>query len=253
MEVHCVIGYLQFKKGGTMNPINLTRRNLLLTTVPMAAGILSLAQKGFALCESTPKQTEGPFYPEVDPDRDNDLTQIKRGAPPAKGRVILVDGIVRDESCRPISGALIEIWQANAVGKYNHSADGENPAPLDPNFQHWGRMITNAEGKYWFKTILPGEYPASPTWTRTPHIHVKVFRLGYHDLTSQFYFSGESLSETPEDKQLKDKLQTLNSRDRILQGLTVAQQKLVVSPLRYLSAGEKGLQVGYDVTLKSVR
>lgn len=163
-------------------------------------------------CLLTPKQTEGPFYPERDQaDKDNDLTWVKGAAKPAEGEVIYVKGVVSNQFCQPVENALVEIWQACASGKYNHSGD-PNPAALDPHFQYWGRAVTNTKGEYEFKTIKPGHYPASRDWMRPPHIHVKVLRRGHEELTTQMYFKGDRF----------------NAQDRILQALSQQEQSQVI-------------------------
>ena len=161
---------------------------------------------------ATEQQPEGPFYPEGLPaDRDNDLTQVQGKEDKALGKEMFLVGQVLDNDCRPVAGALVEIWQACASGKYNHSGD-PNPAELDPNFQYYGKAVTDDVGAYSFKTIKPGAYPASRDWVRPPHIHMKVLKRGFHELTTQMYFAEES---------------QLNSEDRILQSLSKAEQKEV--------------------------
>jgi protocatechuate 3,4-dioxygenase beta subunit len=139
----------------------------------------------------TPAQTEGPFHPL---NRDTDLVQIEPGDPLAEGQVIRVTGRVSDESGKAVAGALVELWQADKNGKYDHPAD---PLPIspDPHFQFWGRATTNANGEYSFRTIKPGAYPASDTWMRPPHLHFRIMRRGFVDLTTQMYFAGESLND----------------------------------------------------------
>ena len=92
------------------------------------------------------------------------------------------------------ANAVVDIWQANAAGRYSHEAD-PNPVPLDPNFQGWAIMTTNDKGRYSFKTVRPGAYPAAKGWDRPPHIHFKVSRRGYHDITTQMYFENEPLND----------------------------------------------------------
>ena len=95
----------------------------------------------------------------------------------------------------PIPGARVEIWQANTYGRYTHPGD-TNPAPLDPNFEGYGVQITDAEGRYRFKTIKPGAYPAAQGWTRPPHIHFKV-ETKTNWLVTQMYFYGEPCTISP--------------------------------------------------------
>jgi len=93
--------------------------------------------------------------------------------------------------------ALIEVWQANRWGKYEHP-DDITDAPLDPNFKGWGRMLTDAEGRYQFRSIKPGAYPnpGYDHWMRPPHIHYSIFAAGLMQrLITQLYFPGESLND----------------------------------------------------------
>ena len=90
---------------------------------------------------------------------------------------------------------VVDIWQANAAGRYAHEKD-PNPAPLDANFQGWAIIKTDAEGNYRFKTVKPGAYPAEENWVRPPHIHYKVSRRGYHEITTQMYFPDDKLNDT---------------------------------------------------------
>lgn len=128
---------------------------------------------------------------------DADLTRngIKDGEP--IGERIAVEGIVKDESDRPLPNTLIEIWQANAAGRYIHSAD-QHDAPIDPNFFGGGRCVTDENGKYRFLTIKPGAYPwgnHTNAW-RPNHIHLSLFGPTLATrLITQFYFPGDPLLE----------------------------------------------------------
>ena len=180
----------------------ISRRDLLGAGAGAAAGLLAqklgaTAAPAPACTEPTVAQTEGPYYPTHDrPDEDPDLTRVKGRSGRAAGEVIVVQGRVLDEACRPIAGALVEIWQANAHGRYDHEKDAVNPRPLDPNFQSWAEMSTDAEGQFRFTTVKPGSYPANNAgWVRPPHIHFRVSRRGYHELVTQMYFAGEALNE----------------------------------------------------------
>jgi protocatechuate 3,4-dioxygenase beta subunit len=176
----------------------MTRRTMLHVSLGAGAGVLGT---GFLPgppsdpeC-ATPAQDEGPFFPRRDqPDKDVDLTRIRGRSDRAEGDVIAISGQVLDDELRPIAGALVDIWQANRHGRYAHE-DDPNPAPLDPAFQGWGQVRTDAEGRYSFTTIIPGAYPAGDGWTRPPHIHFKVARRGYHELVTQMYFAGQSLND----------------------------------------------------------
>ena len=144
---------------------------------------------------TTPSQTEGPFYPvDEQDDRDTDLTRIAGHDDTALGTPILVRGRVLDAGGKILDGATVDVWQANHHGRYSHPED-PNPNPLDPNFQGWGIMQTDAAGAYGFKTILPGAYDISETSTRCRHIHFKVSHQEHDTLTTQMYFEGDPLIE----------------------------------------------------------
>jgi protocatechuate 3,4-dioxygenase beta subunit len=126
---------------------------------------------------------------------DADLTRQGSGEP--LGERIIVQGRVLDEDGRPIRGALLEVWQANAAGRYRHEVD-QHPAPLDPNFAGAGRCLTDDEGRYRFVTVKPGAYPWGnhPNAWRPSHIHFSLFgRLFAERLVTQMYFPGDPLFE----------------------------------------------------------
>ena len=195
----------------------MNRRHLLKTGIVAAGGILALSKASAQVnlaCQTalTPVQPEGPFYPVIDQlDKDADLVIVQGRPVPAAGEIVLVQGQVTDQFCQPVSGALVEIWQACESGRYNHPSD-TNTAKLDPNFQYWGKAVTDTKGNYLFRTILPGAYPARADWVRPPHIHFKISQLGYKELITQMFFAG----------------QELNSQDLIFQDLSKDEQKLVV-------------------------
>ncbi len=124
---------------------------------------------------------------------DSDLT-TRHAADPI-GERLIVSGCVQDDRGRPIAGALIELWQANAAGRYRHARDG-HAAPLDPNFDGCGRAITNAAGEYRFVTLRPGAYPwgnHANAW-RPAHLHFSLFGAGLLSrLVTQMYFPGDQL------------------------------------------------------------
>ncbi|HEU4778427.1 MAG TPA: hypothetical protein VFS58_00955 [Steroidobacteraceae bacterium] len=137
----------------------------------------------------TPTQALGPFYPLEKPlDHDADMTLVKGHKERAKGQVVHVMGRVLNADGQPVKGARIEIWQANTHGRYTHPSDS-NPAPLDPNFEGYAKLLTDAEGRYRFKTIKPAPYPAGD-FIRPAHIHFDVAgRL--NRLVTQMYFPGD--------------------------------------------------------------
>jgi protocatechuate 3,4-dioxygenase, beta subunit len=124
---------------------------------------------------------------------DEDLTKQAPGEP--LGERIIVTGRVTDEDGRPIRNTLLEIWQANAAGRYIHDRD-QHPAPLDPNFTGSGRTVTDAEGRYRFVSIKPGAYPwrnHHNAW-RPAHIHFSLFGPSFLSrLATQMYFPGDPL------------------------------------------------------------
>jgi protocatechuate 3,4-dioxygenase beta subunit len=129
---------------------------------------------------------------------DNDLIRnyAKTGDP--IGERIIVHGRVLDESGRPIPNALVEFWQANAGGRYRHKKD-TYLAPIDPNFGGCGRTLTDADGRYFFRTVKPGPYPWRNyvnSW-RPAHIHFSIFGSGFvQRLITQMYFEGDPLIKT---------------------------------------------------------
>jgi protocatechuate 3,4-dioxygenase beta subunit len=136
----------------------------------------------------------GPVYGEIDLDpSDSDLTRQHAGEP--LGERIVVHGRLLGDDGRPIRNGLIEVWQANAAGRYLHEVD-RHPAPLDPNFSGAGRILTDDEGRYRFTTIKPGAYPwrNHPNAWRPAHIHFSVFgRMFTQRLVTQMYFPGDPL------------------------------------------------------------
>ena len=223
-----------------MDEAKTSRRGLIkLGASAFAVGTLGGLGKSVASqCGLTPKQPEGPFYPVTQGvDEDNDLTFVIGNTQKAEGEVIVVEGTVADEACKPLEGALVEIWQANKHGRYNHPSDPNINMPLDPNFQYWGQAVTDKNGNYRFKTIYPGAYPADVNWIRPPHIHFRIEKLGYLELITQLYFSDQ-----PE----------LNKKDLILKAVPATERKKVVATLTVgMDPGIIGLRKGrFDITLR---
>jgi protocatechuate 3,4-dioxygenase beta subunit len=165
------------------------RRFLALST----AGVLSIPARGLAeTLPRTPGDALGPFYPIATPfPKTHDLTRPPSGGGRARGDLLHVSGRVVDRRGSPVAGARIEIWQANAAGRYAHASDDSAP-PLDPNFQGLAVFEADADGRYAFLTIKPGGYP-SERGMRTPHIHYQV--TGRRDrLVTQVYFPNEPLN-----------------------------------------------------------
>jgi len=128
---------------------------------------------------------------------ESDLTRLAPGRPQACGEIIVIAGRILDEDLRPVRRTLVEVWNANAAGRYAHVSDaGRNDAPLDPNFYGFGRLLTDDEGRYQVRTIKPGAYIARKDigWWRPPHVHFSVAGSGVR-LVTQMYFPGDPLNE----------------------------------------------------------
>ena len=142
----------------------------------------------------TPGQILGPFYPLKELPQTSDLTRLPGRAGRANGQVINVMGRVLNLAGEPVRNAKVEIWQANAFGRYTHPSD-TNPAPLDPNFEGAAVLTTDAEGRYRFKTIKPAAYPVGPHFMRPAHIHFQV--SGRQDrLVTQMYFENDPYNDS---------------------------------------------------------
>ncbi len=129
--------------------------------------------------------------------RPIDLSHSSRGGGRAIGQLIEVSGRLLDEDGRPLSGAVLELWQANSAGRYIHELD-KNSEPLDPNFMGHGRIVSGPEGEYSFRTVKPGAYPVleSGWWWRPPHIHFSILGHSWMDrYLTQIFFPGEPLNE----------------------------------------------------------
>lgn len=174
--------------------MKLSRRKFFL--FGSSAGLGAAAAASGSELKPTPKQTEGPFYPiQAQKDKDFDLTRVEGRDGVAKGEQIHIVGTVVDTEGNPVEDATVDLWQANAAGRYAHPHD-KSDAPLDENFQGWAIVPSGRNGGFAFKTILPGGYPISKTSKRTPHIHFKVSKRGYVELTTQMYFPDQELNAT---------------------------------------------------------
>jgi protocatechuate 3,4-dioxygenase beta subunit len=152
------------------------------------------APRRLAVLPEALRDPTGPVFGEGDvAPLDHDLTRQHKGEP--LGERIVVSGRVTDEAGRPLANTLVEIWQANAAGRYAHRVD-RHPAPLDPNFSGGGRCLTAADGTYRFVTIKPGAYPWEnhPNAWRPAHIHFSLFGRAFADrLVTQMYFPSDPL------------------------------------------------------------
>jgi len=162
------------------------RRRAAIALIAAPALLTRLNAQPLLPRRATPAQTEGPFYPLTLP-RDADFDLLRHGALTyTRGQACWLEGSVTDLQGRPVRGAVVEIWQCDHAGHYDHPGDG---GKIDKSFQGFGSVVVDAQGQYRFRTIRPVAYGG-----RTPHIHVKV-KLGARDLlTTQLYVAGETLN-----------------------------------------------------------
>ncbi|HEX8186345.1 MAG TPA: protocatechuate 3,4-dioxygenase [Blastocatellia bacterium] len=199
-----------------MNKDNLlcTRRRFLSSIAVGAVGAAALF-KPSAFADHlmrTPRQTEGPFYPNKMPlDTDNDLLIINDSITPAVGAITYLSGRILDVRGEPIRNAVVEIWQVDNNGVYIHTGSG-NRNKLDANFQGFGRFLTGSTGDYLFRTIKPVRYPG-----RAPHIHFAVKVKGRDKFTTQCYVKGEP--ENERDGVLGD-IRDAKARDSVIVDFT---------------------------------
>jgi protocatechuate 3,4-dioxygenase beta subunit len=175
--------------GAEQSP-RLARRSML-TALALAVPAAAFAQAPPGLTRrGTPQLTLGPFYPLDRPaEQDADLTRMA-GRPAAQGLVIDIAGLVTDEAGRPVPGALLDVWQTNALGAYHHPSDPSG-APVDPGFQGSAVLRTDAAGAWRIRTVLPGPYA-----DRVRHIHYDV-RGRKRRLLTQMFFPGEPNERDP--------------------------------------------------------
>jgi protocatechuate 3,4-dioxygenase beta subunit len=166
------------------------RRQLLQAMSATAALVLTGPVARAAELLATPRQAKGPFYPlELPLDRDSDLTRVAGRSGHAQGTIIDVFGLLQDERGRPLVGVQIEIWQVNAFGRYHHRHDDQDK-PWDPDFQGFGRTVTDPRGGYRFRTVRPVAYPG-----RAPHIHFALSDRRFSTFYTQMYLAGAPENE----------------------------------------------------------
>lgn len=167
-------------------------RRQIASAIGAGAALLPVMARASSL-HPTPLETLGPFYPVSRPgDQDADLTRIAGKNGRALGEVIELSGRVLHGDGTPVAGATLDLWQANAAGRYDSPLDA-NTLPLDPNFQGSAKLTTGADGRWRITTVLPGAYPIGGGKFRTRHIHWDIH--GPHGrLPTQSYFPGEELN-----------------------------------------------------------
>jgi len=209
------------------------RRRVLGATLALGMGtllappLLAAQERGL---RATPTVALGPFYPDRLPaDQDADLTVVAGRAGRAYGQVLYLSGRVLDARGKPLPGARLELWQANAHGRYIHSGDGDSSGPLDPNFQGYASLRADGDGRYRIKTIKPAPYSG-----RTAHLHF-IIATGGTRLTTQMFFEGEAL----------------NQRDGLYRALSREERRAAtgrwVDRLRDMEAG--ALAADWDIVL----
>jgi protocatechuate 3,4-dioxygenase beta subunit len=173
----------------------LGRRDLLrIAAVLAVCGSSSTRLAAAAALARTPDQGRGPFYPLKELPQTTDLTRVAGRAGRAQGQILNVMGRVLNLAGEPVRNATVEVWQANANGRYTHPGDS-NPAPLDTNFEGAAVLTADADGRYRFTTIKPAAYRAGPGLMRPAHIHFQV--TGRRDrLATQMYFEGDPNNAT---------------------------------------------------------
>jgi protocatechuate 3,4-dioxygenase beta subunit len=209
---------------------------------PYRSTVLRAPRHALVPMPQTLSELTGPVYgrDDIGP-LDSDLTRNSaRNGEPLGERIIVV-GRVLDENARPVPHALVEVWQANAAGRYVQAND-QHPAPLDPNFHGAGRCLTNEAGEYSFTTIKPGAYPwrnHENAW-RPAHIHFSLFGANFLSrLVTQMYFPGDPLM----------------ALDPILNGVPdeKARHRLVASYAHDVTRAEWALGYRFDIVLSGSR
>ncbi|MDH4194113.1 MAG: hypothetical protein OEY80_00525 [Nitrospirota bacterium] len=218
-----------------------SRRTLLISGARMLGmlmgGVVASHSLAEALINTTPRQALGPFFPDdgdevkvirENPDpaipisqaNDQDLTFVKGRTGQAKGQIVYLRGrVLSAKTGQPIPYTVIIMWSASASGRYNHTGDKGNasfPHPKtgelihrthDAHFQYWGRAVTNEEGEYWFKTIVPGFYPIDQDagLYRPSHLHFKFLPPGVAPFVTQLYFRGDHIPNNALNQELLPK------------------------------------------------
>jgi protocatechuate 3,4-dioxygenase, alpha subunit len=177
----------------------------------------------------TPSQTIGPFFHRALLHEGwNDLAA--RGA---TGERVAIEGRVLDGDGAPVSDAMIEIWQANAAGRYDHPEDHQENRPIDPNFHGFGRVATDSEGRFRLRTVKPGAVQGDGGSLQAPHINLSVFARGLlKRLATRIYFPDEPL----------------NDSDPLLNALPAKRRATLIARPASAGAAERALR--FDIVLQ---
>ncbi len=211
--------------------LNMIGRRRFLKQAALGTTVFWTVKGAFAEALTlTPRQTEGPLYPDHLPlDTDNDLLRINDAITPAVGEVTHVSGKILDPKGDPIKNAIVEMWQVDSRGVYIHSQTANN-SKRDNNFQGFGRFTTGSSGEYYFRTVKPPPYGG-----RAQHIHFAVIRGKHRVLTTQLYVKG--------DPKLKRDGPINAIRNPKLRTMLIREFK----PLKGSTTGE--LTVGFDLVV----
>ncbi len=203
-----------------------SRRHFLATGIALPAAYWLVPGAFAEDLTKTPKQTEGPFYPDKLPlDTDNDLILINDKTTPAIGSISHLTGKILDAKGNPLTGAVVEIWQCDGNGVYLHTGDSKGKQKeQDKAFQGFGRFLTGKTGEYYFRTIKPVPYT-----NRTPHIHFKIKKGGKELLVTQMYVAGDPGNE-------KDFIYTAVKDKKARESITVEFAKIKESKTGELNA-----------------
>jgi len=201
------------------------RRRILHHLVVGATGLASYGILGTpgVFAEAllrTPGQAAGPFYPRTIPlDADNDLIVVGDSLTPAVGEITHLRGRILDTNGEPVRNALVEIWQVDSNGIYQHTGSARRSARADKNFQGFGRFETGSSGEYYFRTIKPISYPG-----RTAHIHFAIKLKGRERWTTQCYVKGESRNDRD---WIFNRIKNPQARDAVLVDFSPREDSLV--------------------------
>ena len=214
----------------TASSLSLQNRRQFLYRFGFATSLLAVPGAFAEQLTLTPRQTEGPFYPDKLPlDTDNDLLIMNDSLTSAVGEVTWLNGRILDSKGDPIRNAVVEIWQCDAKGVYLHRGSND-AAKRDAHFQGFGRFVTGSTGEYLFRTIKPVPYPG-----RTPHVHFAIKMKGREKFTTQCYIKGEPQNE----------------KDGVLRGISdVKARESVIVPFVPLPGSRAGeLTAKFDIVM----